>query len=724
MTNKFQLHQNAISDLVTKRDYSGLYQLFTDHSFSFSDLILFYKRANKVKDKNAVPLFSQNEFWQSSIPHFYLDRILSSDLKISFYQSYFETGSTCNKELDLHLFSISPEDFIRFFKFWRPFAKENFWNSFSEITKGNSIAEKTKKELEIIKRELNAIETEEEKENQILLQSRLDDILLAFSLAYSEYKNHSSNFNNKALQLKIEIALVAEIDRIVKLLKLNKKITVDSFKFTDNADLQKEFKKYEVPHYILGKKGEHAPLPEHIKVLVHLIFKGVKRAERRGCVEIYLCGFSDFETTTLSPSSLISNKLFESFQINNAKSQPEEMFLSGFTLDAIEQISKQSRMEIRNDINVLEFYGLPMEIDLKGQKVDLKRVLSLLKHFSIYKGPEERTILLKERKYKVMNRGSQEFIQFFGSNESISVFDYESLISNLAKFLSWNESEAKETLNFICSDLLDGSLPHSWICSPFLQIGKKVIWMGSFLKDRRWDNILINKLKKERQFSGLVNSFSSAFEKQIEKSFAKAGFKVNNGLRFTTQDGQKGEIDVLAFKDNTLFIVEAKSGTRNDDFSHAIFAELVRLEGSAAEQLEKIKSYVKEDWKKIKSVLGIDSDVPLDQVTLMPLIVTDYFEGDLQLYKSSIRKITLLELEVILTNKRRELYEAYELMQRMNNSGNPNFNAEVSERKSWDLWEGNPEINSQQLITCIEQNLIWKDLERTWKFNEFKYTIG
>jgi hypothetical protein len=723
MTNNLKLHQEVISDLLYKKDFPGLYQLFTTDSFSFTEFLIFYKRANNPRDKKAIPLFNQSEFWQSQLPHFYLDNLLASDLKISFYQAYFSKDSFCNHELNIHLLSLSAADFVRFFKLWKSFSHANFWDSLSRLSEGNSQIERLKKEFEIVIKEQQKLKVEEERDNQYLLQFNLGEILLTVTLLYYEFKQEGVNLNNKGYQTKIEVALVDEIDRILKLFKSRNKINSDCFKFPTNNFLQSEYKKYEAPHHVLGKKGKITPLPEEQKFISHLIRKSIDRVARKGCLELYLCGFADFETTILNPAPLITNKRFETFQFNNTKSQPEEMFLSEFKMDSLGKITKSSRTKITNERRVLEFYGVPIEIPFNGKAVAIDKILKLLKHFSVFKGPVERTIF-PDGNAIIMNQGDETFANFFGANESITVFEFDPLIKKISNYFKWSEEDTILTFDFICTDLINGEFSYSWVGSPFLRINSQIIWLGSFLKDRRWDNILINKLKNDKPFVKLINTLSRNFEIKIEESFLKGGLKAKSGIPFKSSDGQTGEIDVLAYKEGCLFIVEAKSGSRSDDFSHAVLAEVVRLEGCAAEQLKKITSYIQEDWEKIKGELQIEDPISIDKVEFVPLIITDYFEGDLLLYKSSFRKISLLELDIILSNKKRELLEMYEVLQRMRNSNNPHFNPIKQEGRNWDLWNGNKEFRVQQLINCIEQNLIWQDLEQTWKFKEMKFYIG
>ena len=130
----------------------------------------------------------------------------------------------------------------------------------------------------------------------------------------------------------------------------------------------------------------------------------------------------------------------------------------------------------------------------------------------------------------------------------------------------------------------------------------------------------------------------------------KAGTKSGSGIKFKASNGENGDIDVFAYKDGVLLIAEAKSRYLSNDFSHAAHTEAIKLEGKAAEQLDKIQRYLESDWEDAKEKLGISTPKPFEKIKVIPLILTNTYEGDFKLYKKRYHKITLLELEVIAKN--------------------------------------------------------------------------
>ncbi len=705
MTEKLKIHSSSIDKALANKDFNSLLKLFANNSFSCTELLVFYKRNEQV-------LSSQN-FWNSELPHFHLQGILETDLKVTFLQLYFSNALFCNHELNKHLLVLAKADYIKHYKLWKAFEYSNFFDSVKQISKSNTELERIVKEFEIIIKAQNRIEVEQKEDEQYFLQFTFDEVALAFTLFYYEFKQHDQILGNKSFQTKIEVALVDEMDRILSLFKGKPNLT---FQFKSNDELQTLYQRNEAPHHILGKKGLHVPPEPKYELLYSLINRLIDRNGRRGQIQLYICGYADFESVILNPAPLRTNINYKIFSINDIKSVPEELYFSKNIADRDKNAPK-SRTDISSKLETLKYYGVPELIQINGNSIEIKKVLQLLRHFSVYKGPVERTIF-PDKSFYVTNQGDKLFVELFGSNESITLFDFEKLYRGIATYFKWTELETKAILSFLTFDISHQNLPINWESSPFIKCNNHVMWLGSFLRDRRWDNILLNKLKKEPAYNKLVNTFSKNCELRVEELLNSKSFKTLSGLKFRSSNGQSGDFDVLAFRDNYLFVCEVKTGGRSNEFFHAAYSETVRLEGCAAEQLEKAIFNIKDDWENIKTILKIPKELLLDSVKIIPLIVTDYFEGDLQLYKSAYRKVSFLELDVILKNKKQDLMQLYDFIKSNTDSHNPERNRDRSIISNWDLWEGKKELDVETIIRNIEQNTIWKEIEMIWKFEE------
>lgn len=712
MTDKVKLFDSEISEYLSCKDFESIDKLFVAENFSLTDLLVFYKRKNKSL---ASRLFSIAEFWNSKLPHFHLQAIMESDFKISFLESYFLCDSNCNNELNQHLAIVAKQDFTKFIKLWEVFNKPNFFNSLQNIAKIDAEIEVFVKELDIIIKAQQKIKQQEEADKIILEQFSLGELVMAFSLYYYNFKQNPQVFGNKKVQTSIEMTLVIELNAVFDLFKGKNSIL---FQFESNEELQKEFRRNEAPHHTLGKQGLWVPIEEKYKFLYSIIDRIIERSSWKGKVQLYLSGYVDFETLILNPAPLKSNNNYRIFKINDSKSLPEESYFIDLKIEDLSKGKILSNIDITTSLKCLKFYGIPDVIKNNGKEIEIKKVLQLLRCFSVYKGPLER-VILPDRSFVEMNKGNKYFIDLFGSNESISLFDLEKLSKGVAEYFKWTEQETEEILDFLTFDLTSSSFPHSWLSKPFFKSGKQVIWLGSFLKERRWENIFLNRLKTGTR----IREIASNFEKKIEELFNNNSFKTISSLPFRSFNGQSGDFDVLAFKDNNLIVCEAKSGIRSDEFDHAAMTEATRLECVAVGQLKKAIHNIEENWPELSLELGISEPIEIKDINIYPLIVTDNFEGDLRLYKDGILKTSLLELEVNLKNKKKELLEMYLLMQVSMNPANINYKENNHRFKNWDLWKGENECSVEILIDNIKSNAIWKELETIWKFDDVKFLL-
>lgn len=705
-----QTYKSQIVKALANKDFDSLLALFANSGSSFIDLLVFYKRNDKI--------LSSSEFWVSKLPQLHLKSILDSDLKVTFLQSYFISGKNCNDLLNRKLLFFAKEDTIKHFNLCKAFENQSFLDSFKLISNTDSEIEKFINEIDIVLKVQNKILVEEKQDEFYLRNFNIGEIMLAFTLYYHSFKQQPQVAGNKSLQTQIEVTLIDELNKILLLFKDKSNLVFD---FKSNEELQKQYQRNEEPHHILGKKGIDAPLESKFEFLYNLINRLISRNIQKRQLQLYLFGYSDFISINAKSASLKTNTKFKNFRIDNTKTNLEEAYFSKINPDNYKH-QNQYNLDVATSIASLNFYDIPLSLEYNGVSLNIIKALQILKHFSKYKSPISRGFF-PDGTYVILNQADNPFRELFGENESITLFDYDKLVNGIIKYFNWSVEESKSTLSFLTLDINSKNFPHSWVASPFIRYKNQVMWVGSFLKDRRWDNILLNKLRKDPEYNKLVNRITKNFELKVEELFKANSFKTKTGERFKSKNGQNGDFDVLAYRDNCLFVCEAKTGARSDEFSHAAVAETVKLEGCAAEQLEKAISNIKEDWANIRGKLNIEGDIPLDSIKIIPLIVTDFFEGDIQLYKNSINKVSLLELDVIFKNKKKELLEIYIIMNQFSNGLNPNlYKAKIN--FDWDLWKGKSELTIDTLIECIEKKSIWKEIETIWKFEDETHVIN
>jgi hypothetical protein len=185
---------------------------------------------------------------------------------------------------------------------------------------------------------------------------------------------------------------------------------------------------------------------------------------------------------------------------------------------------------------------------------------------------------------------------------------------------------------------------------------------------------------------------------------------------FSNPNGETGEIDVLAYKDNYLFVCEVKTGKKSDGFNKNDDFENRIIRNQAYFQVQKEATYVSENLKSICNELKINDKISLDKIKIIKLIVTDFYSGDIETVNNDVLKTTLLELEVNLKNDKKSLFETYLISQSFLNSNNQFYKNPNLENINWDLWNGKKELSVQQLVENLKNNAVWKELELVWDF--------
>ena len=146
----------------------------------------------------------------------------------------------------------------------------------------------------------------------------------------------------------------------------------------------------------------------------------------------------------------------------------------------------------------------------------------------------------------------------------------------------------------------------------------------------------IKTLLYNEVFSASHAEVAKHFEKNIGAIFTRQRFSISVGRKL----GQQGEIDVLAYRDNTLFVVEAKT-TSSRLLPSQVRPVRGRLNEGAA-QLDRVLAELPRHWAEISRELH--APTTLDAVTVVTLLVSSSFEFD-HLYFGHHLKISSFELE-------------------------------------------------------------------------------
>jgi hypothetical protein len=178
-------------------------------------------------------------------------------------------------------------------------------------------------------------------------------------------------------------------------------------------------------------------------------------------------------------------------------------------------------------------------------------------------------------------------------------------------------------------------------------------------------------------------------------------FQTITGYPLKADGKDKGEIDVLAFRDNTLFIIEAKM-----TYQRILVNDIRSLRATydgAGEQLDNILDLLPEYWADISKKLRIS--VPYTSVKQVTLIVTNSCEYDHHYFQGHL-KISLCELETVLVMSNSSmLFALHEEMRSFGYQYDPASSTDILNQYRLFPSE-NPSVD--QIIACLEESRFWE----------------
>ncbi|MEZ4849072.1 MAG: hypothetical protein R3B93_10750 [Bacteroidia bacterium] len=725
----------SLSNLLNKQKYSLAVKFIEDKEPDPIQVLIAIKQ-NKKALENAL-------FWQSAFPVKVLDLVMASDLKVEFLEKYFQKEENCNSDLNQCFISQYEKDFKKFFKLFKVHLKGTFLNNLNSILEDNVMLSLKMalwySRMEVICKREKRLEEEYLEVNELLSTLPIDLLLFCYVIYCEIMRQHAPFIGNIAHITRRETALIRDLSEIIQNWKNG--LPEPSF---DYNQVDKMYSSYYPGNRLLGKVASIETYPVELQVPLTLIEAQIETQSENSITELFLAGFIEFKHQ-IDSEELISNDDHIRFQVNNHKIRLFEAYFYNFShsknLEGITEEKKYSQEEKRSILfteilkNLLQeeqkyqlsleaileqwkFWGTNTEIEIIDKDpINIVDVLNLLKHFSLYKSPLGRIFNENRQVLAEKNRTPSEFAKQFGSNQHLSIYNKSELVKGIATFWQWEESYSEKILDFITTNLnIQNIKREEWLQRPFLEIGDQVFWLGRFMKDRDWSTILRSRIQKSFQIpKKFKQDLDRALEKRASEVLSKRVLEAGCSVNFKASNGESGDIDFWAFKDGVLLVGEAKSSLeKSDGYIHASYLENVRLEGKAAEQLDKTLRYLESDWEKAKEKLKISTDLPFHEIKVISLILTNYFEGDHKLYKEKYQKLSLFELHLIVNNDKKRLH--------LNTDGIPTYfildnkPPEIvyhlmNENKNWDLWNGEKEFKLEMIPRCIEENLIWKEFE-------------
>lgn len=180
---------------------------------------------------------------------------------------------------------------------------------------------------------------------------------------------------------------------------------------------------------------------------------------------------------------------------------------------------------------------------------------------------------------------------------------------------------------------------------PFIKNGDKYIWGYSSLKFKDLSKILTMNIFANPQIKeNFIKKKADKFEEKISDLFKLAEFK--STFKVTPKKSEQHDIDVVAYKDGYLFVVETKI-----TYFRSTYTEIqLHTEGALKKAEEQLKLRIKDIDKymnNIKTKLGIKK---AEIKKIIPLIITNSFEG-ISVRENGMFKLSEYELESYLQYK-------------------------------------------------------------------------
>lgn len=309
--------------------------------------------------------------------------------------------------------------------------------------------------------------------------------------------------------------------------------------------------------------------------------------------------------------------------------------------------------------------------------------------------PEEQFSPEELRTFHAKGQLGNKWRQPFEARE-FSVFVYET-----KKFLksSVPDEETQAVFDAVTADIHDRNAMDVAKGKNFLLLKNQnchLFLPRFFVSDKYVIYMLYNMI-----FEKNAKEVASHFECRVEELFELVKFHVARNYKFINDGKTDGEVDVFAFRDNTLFIVEAKM-VQPRLLVHNI-RSIPDTFQKAGDQLDAALENLPAHWPTISRELNIS--VPFESIRKVTLIVSNSCEYDHQYFNGHL-KISWHELEAVLASMTSSaIYSLRHWAQSTPIQEMPEPTPTMLEQ--YRLFpDGDPSVD--QMLACIEQSRYWE----------------
>jgi Holliday junction resolvase-like predicted endonuclease len=415
---------------------------------------------------------------------------------------------------------------------------------------------------------------------------------------------------------------------------------------------------------------------------------------------------------------------------------------------------------LNTNINLSQYLdaGFPADIEIEGGKsIAAVHCFAILNSLSAWTNIRWNDLLenqilngFKYEPYKIILETIGYNLHSLG-NSILPVCNrvYSDLINKTAEILSFDESTGRSCLRILANNLVDPNRRIDLLETPFIKVGQNVYWIAGIFSNKNYCVSLQNLLlKSDGDIRALIGKQT---EDNLVYWFKKNEFSIIQGHHYKDN---KGEIDLLAYKDGHLYICEVKS-----TYTRIALKEISQYRNDeergiskAINQLNRDIAYLRLFWDEIKIELG--TTLSYDELNVIPLAVTSSLEegeGKTIIAGLSSFIVSYFDMMVILSNRKALLWNITEMALQDKFFGNipvrhmaaisgleqneqvardiGEILAEYIDKKgppiNNDVWqEGTGLCSPKDLFDALNHGLVWDFLSKDDTISERRLVIG
>ncbi|CAA0259127.1 hypothetical protein [Tenacibaculum maritimum] len=672
-------------------------------------------------------------YWQSSLPTKWFNELIKESFFENYLFGYFSDDRNVNEDfLRLLLNSSKKATLKKVVKLTEAFTKKKHWDSFSVFQK-NSEFKQFYRELKYIQDNRNYWKSEFDKFIAYIEDIDYEDILIQTISYFEKFKRYSKKtIGNKSIIISYESVLISILNRILNLkkeLNRSKKIIVKgnydfaSFKQQVEAELPSMRPAESFMDTSLIPKENISNQKKKFRELIEFMFS---KYDNEYQIKKYLTGLASFELIDELDAELTTNKNYSLYRKTLERGGYDEIYFGNEITKKAKELKeikrlatlweKEFKLSVFTSIEYFKFLKIPLVINDKhsDSEINLENVLLFLKTFSKFFMPQGRFFMGEKMIHK--RELPNEFIKLFDSDYIVSYGEVE-FIDKCQEYFNWSKVEIKTIINFLTTDLSsDRRFKIDIKKRPFIKVGAQYIWLSSFFRDRRWEIILHQKIVADNSKNLVLQPAQK--EKYISDSFKEVKFNSVSSHCYEN-NGMRGEIDVLAFKYNTLFVCELKSSYIEEDIMKTSKYETLNFNSKASEQLSKAKDYIQDNFDEIKAIEELNIDCKKESLKIVTIIISNIYQSDNLIFNNEHIKISLFELLIILKN---DLYNMLVSKSEkvITNIGfdipmgrffGKNNNLLDIKEEDCNLWKNTKECMPSDILSAIKENKVWRHQE-------------